>query len=177
MSVVALPEEKLDKYRGEEPHMNFSVLQKSTTEHRLCASVKPTLQRTAWTFWSLWEIHITELLASCPSLRTLCRFFSKRTSFQDQPPPQGWTLASTVRVPDSEETFPQTEKQSNTTELPTSQTFFPHGSWQIFSFASHPSWTKLLQRIPPVPLPPCNAIPREKWFHGDPLLSCIWFPS
>lgn len=112
-----------------------------------------------------------------PVLKDLTASSPRSTSFLPRASStRGQALASsTPSLPDPQGTVPQTPKQRNPTELLTSQRFFffPRGSWQILSFASRPSWTKLLQRIPPAPLPLRNAIPREKWFHGDPLLSCI----
>lgn len=101
-------------------------------EHHQCVSVKPNLQGTTSIFCSLCEIHTTEFPASCQSLRALCHFFLKRSSFQDQPPSQEQTLASTLRLADSEETVPQTQKQRNTTKLLTSQTFSPMAAGKSF---------------------------------------------
>lgn len=114
---------------------------------------------------------LKDLTASSPRSTS---FFPRASSTRGRFWPAAHPACRTLR-----ERFLRPQKQRNPPELLTSQRFyyfiffFPRGSWQILSFASRPSWTKLLQRIPPAPLPLRDAIPREKWFHGDPLLSCI----
>lgn len=64
--------------------------------------------------------------------------------------------------------FLRPKTRRKTTERLPSQTFFPRGSWQILPFASHPSWTKLLQRIPPAPLPPTRCNPKGEMVSWGP---------
>lgn len=129
---------------------------------------------------SLADTHRAELLASCQSLRT-SRFLlqDRPPSFQEHPPPEvgfGQQHAQPAGPSGNGSSDPKSKETPQNFSLLKDFIlffFFPRGSWQILSFASRPSWTKLLQRIPPAPLPLRDAIPREKWFHGDPLLSCI----
>lgn len=148
--------------------MNLSMLQKSMMEHRPCVSMKSKLQSTAWIFCSLWETHTTEFPASCQSLRTLCHFFSKRSSFQDQPPSQGQTSARTLRLPDSQETVPQTQKQRNTMELLTSQTFFPMAAGKSFPLLLIQVGQNYCRESLLLPSPPVQCNPKGEMVSWGP---------